>query len=367
MNIFRRGGLKLTLAASLLLCGWLTEGLTAWAGEVDSTCYDRDYTLNLGVENDLWGGGSDQHFTHGSRISFVESKEAAAKPADCSPEERESGGLDLFRYILNPIQSISDFNTDQVSLILGQSIFTPESISSTNLETDDRPYAGWLYIGLGLINRHKSGDTWVFDTLEIDLGLVGPESYAEDIQKWWHEDVSNSPRPRGWGHQLRNEPGLMINLERKWRRELTPKNYEGLQVDVLPSVGVALGNVLTYGSAGVMFRLGVNLPIDYGPPRIRPGAQGSDFFKYDRKNPVSWYFFGGVEGRAVAYNVFLDGNTFTSSHSVGKKPLVGDFHAGVVVAIYRFRLAFSQIFRTPEFDGQEEADEFGSISLSVSW
>jgi hypothetical protein len=160
---------------------------------------------------------------------------------------------------------------------------------------------------------------------------------------------------------------VLLNLERKWRMELTPLNYQGLQVDFLPSVGAALGNVFTYASVGGMFRLGVNLPVDYGPPRIRPGAQGSDYFQFNKNAPVSWYAYAGVEGRALATNIFLDGNTFTDSHSVDKKIFVGDFHAGFVLTIYRFRLAFSQVFRSPEFNGQKEVSEFGAVSVSVVW
>ncbi len=46
---------------------------------------------------------------------------------------------------------------------------------------------------------------------------------------------------------------------------------------------------------------------------------------------------------------------------------VGDFHTGFVLVIYRFRFAFSQVFRKPEFNGQNENDEFGSVSLSYAW
>ena len=51
----------------------------------------------------------------------------------------------------------------QSDFILGQSIFTPEDITNPNLIVNDRPYAGWLYFGIGLIKRHKSGSIWVFE------------------------------------------------------------------------------------------------------------------------------------------------------------------------------------------------------------
>ena len=343
--------------------------VAVWAGESKDPCFEFNYALNFLAENDIWGGGTDQHFTHGSRISFVESKKPLDAARPCAEGKGESGYLDIFRGLFQTIFDEKDplFQTEEISFILGQSIFTPEHITRTDLIAEDRPYAGWLYVGLGLINKGKSGDWHIFDTMEIDLGIVGPQAYAGEVQRWWHEEVTDSPRPEGWQHQLRNEPGLLINLERKWRRELTRKGYEGLQVDFLPNVGVALGNVFTYGAAGGMLRIGVNIPVDYGPPRIRPGAQGSDFFQYDENNPVSWYVYGGVEGRVIGHNIFLDGNTFTDSHSVGTKLLVADVHAGLVVVIYHFRLAISQIFRTPEFEGQEEASEFGSVNISFAW
>ncbi|RPJ22911.1 MAG: DUF2219 family protein, partial [Desulfobacteraceae bacterium] len=66
-------------------------------------------------------------------------------------------------------------------------------------------------------------------------------------------------------------------------------------------------------------------------------------------------------------NVFLDGNTFTDSHSVDKKPFVGDLQTGLVVQYDRFRITYTQIFRTKEFDGQEDGDIFGSVSLSYQF
>ena len=353
------------LALGLIL--GLSWNFPASAQGADGSCYKRNYTFNFLAENDLWGSGSDKHFTNGVRLSFVESRQDVEDTQSCTPDQMEPGGFDFIRNLFGPAWRDSYTQTSQVSFILGQNMFTPEDTANPNLVVNDRPYAGWLYVGIGLIKRHNSGRIAIFDTLELDLGIVGPESFAEDIQVWWHKNISESSRPAGWDNQLKNEPGILLNVERKWRMELTPPDYEGLQVDFLPNVGAALGNVYTYASVGGMFRFGVNLPVDYGPPRIRPGAQGSDFFQYDKKKAVSWYAYAGVEGRVLATNIFLDGNTFTDSHSVDKKYFVGDLHVGFVLVIYHVRLAFSQVFRTSEFDGQKELDEFGSINLSVAW
>lgn len=335
----------------------------------------REYTFNLLAENDLFGGGSDRHFTHGTRLSLVEFEPKDLK--DPVPEACSENGLAMrpFRFLFQHARSLADhsfgkwfgFKTDQVSLVLGQNIFTPEDTATRALVVDDRPYAGWLYVGIGLLaERDALGPIRVFDSFEIDLGIIGPQSYAGDVQTKWHE-IIGVDRPQGWDNQLKNEPGILINLERKWVVPLPffPRDSI-LQLDVLPSMGVALGNVFTYGSLGAVFRLGHDLPMDYGPPRIRPGAQGSDFFK-THEGGFSWYVFAGAEGRAVGRNIFLDGNSFAESHSVDKKNGVVDLHMGLVVAWNKVRLAVTQVFRSEEFERQKERDEFGAISLSVRW
>jgi len=131
----------------------------------------------------------------------------------------------------------------------------------------------------------------------------------------------------------------------------------------VPHVGASLGNVYTHINGGVIFRFGQELFIDYGPPLIRPSLSG--FGAINPAERLAWYAFAGVDGRWVALNIFLDGNTFTDSHSVNKKPFVGDFVAGVAFTYQNVRLAFTHVMRSREFDGQSEADRFGALSLSV--
>src|SRR5256885_15874840 len=69
-------------------------------------------------------------------------------------------------------------------------------------------------------------------------------------------------------------------------------------------------------------RIGFDLPDDYGPPRIEPGLPGTNFF--EPTAAFGWYLFAGVDGRAIARNIFLDGNTWQTSRGVEKIPLVGD-------------------------------------------
>jgi lipid A 3-O-deacylase len=247
----------------------------------------------------------------------------------------------------------------RVSYELGQSIFTPDDITLKEHIPGQRPYAGWLYGGVGLVS--DTGDR--VDNLALQVGVVGPASLAQDVQTTWHKWIG-SPNPEGWEHQLKTEPGLVLMYERKWR-SLFDLPIPGFAADLTPSVGAVIGNIYTYGAVGATARIGFDLPKDYGPPRIRPSLPGSDYFVVEKR--LGWYLFIGVEARAVGRNIFLDGNTFSSSHSVDKKPLAGDLQFGAAMSYGRYRLSYTQIIRANEYNGQGGPDSFGSINLSVAF
>lgn len=196
--------------------------------------------------------------------------------------------------------------------------------------------------------------------MELDFGIVGPYALGRQVQNGVHELI-NTAKSNGWGNQLDNEPGIMLIGERRWRSE--PMRPFGLELDVIPHIGGSLGNVMTYAGAGTMVRFGQSLDVDFGPPMIRPSLSG--LAAVDKPVGFAWYLFAGAQGRAVARDIFLDGNTFSDSHSVDKKTFVGDFQIGAAIAIDNARLAVTQVFRTREFKGQRQPDRFGAVSLSV--
>jgi hypothetical protein len=110
--------------------------------------------------------------------------------------------------------------------------------------------------------------------------------------------------------------------------------------------------------------LGFGLPReDFGPPRIRPSVPGSDFFARDPA--FNWYLFAGGEGRAVARNIFLDGNTFRDSHSIDKNEFIAEFQSGLAASYGRTRLVFTTVLRSPEVEGDDKWNLFGSLTLGI--
>lgn len=341
------------LAPGTLLALGLLAGPAPFAA-APAAAEEKLGNLSLQLENDLFGSQDDGHYTHGTRISYL------------SPPVHENDWLEggWRRFVLNAADTLPLFSRGsrfRVSYALGQNMYTPADIRQTRVQTGDRPYAGFLYGSLGLI---ADTERRRLDTLDFTLGVVGPLSLAEQTQKQVHEIV-NSPEPKGWGNQLRNEPAVILTYERKWRRSLE-LGGDGLEIDVTPHAGLSLGNVFTYANAGGALRLGDDLTLDYGPPRIRPSLPGSGFFESD-DDRVHWYLFAGIEGRAVARNIFLDGNSFADSHRVDREILVGDLQAGLVVTWQHLRLSLTHVVRSREFEGQDSPDRFGALSLTVRY
>jgi hypothetical protein len=230
--------------------------------------------------------------------------------------------------------------------------------------TGDRPYAGWLYGGISAHAEASSSFAGIalktLDTVELDVGIVGPMALGEEVQNGFHDLIGVS-RSNGWDHQLENEPGVMFVFERRWRPQ--PLSLGAIEADIIPHVGGSLGNVMTLVNGGATVRIGQDLGVDYGPPHVRPTLSG--LAAVSGGTNFAWYLFAGAEGRFVARNIFLDGNTFASSHSVDKKRFVADVQTGVAIVVHDVRLAFTHVFRTREFDGQRRADRYGAVSLSA--
>lgn len=248
-------------------------------------------------------------------------------------------------------------------VFVGQSIFTPPNSSNPLRAPGDRPFGGWLYTGVNVAQETAGRQ---LDSFEILAGVVGPAALANEVQGGFH-DLLGQRRPTPGNYQIRNEPALLLAWDRRWKFGAEIGN--GFGVDFIPSVGVTAGNVYTYGSVGGMVRFGRLLSSTWGPTRVRPSPSGASFFSPATEGPW-WGFalFAGVEGRAVAHNVFLDGNLLTTSPSVKKNVLVGDAVAGLeIFNRVGSRIAVSATYRSKEYTTQVSPHIFGSLEASVKF
>ncbi len=334
-----------SMASCILILLFLACAASPSHGE-EAPADPRIAYWSVQAENDLWGSGADRHYTHGTMFSLV--------PAGEAP--------DWLKRIGDYVPFFRPGYDRGVEISIGQNIYTPDDIEDPNLIADDRPYAGWLYLSFTLLGiLEETADYRVSNAFDLTVGVVGESSMADEVQTRWHK-IIDTRTPEGWDHQLHDEAGLNLTYTRVWERFLR-LGQPWIELSAAPHVVGALGNIYTYLGSGAMLRLGHNLRSDIGPPAISPGFPGTAYFRSNQT--FSAYLFAGVEGRAVARDIFLDGNTFEDSHSVDRKPLVGDFQIGAALRYRRVRLSFTNVFRSKEFDGQEEASEYGAVNLTV--
>lgn len=328
------------------------------AGERETTLEERlsaalpafdhkDY-MTLAVENDMIGDGKDRYYTSGIRLSWF-------KVGNDMPDVAER--------VDDLIPTFDIDNKTSVFFSLGQNLYSPSDITVEANQDRERPWAAWLYGSMGLLSVTDNH----IDEVEVSLGVVGPYALGKQAQRFIHQHVSDSPDPRGWKNQLHNEPGLILSWERRFPSSFSV-SAAGLWLDVSPSLGLTLGNVYTHASTGLSFQIGPAYQRWQDMPlRVRPSMPGTGFFVPTTWKRVGWSVFGGVEGRAVGRNIFLDGNTFRDSHDVDKEPFVLDLNAGASVTYGPARVSYTVVQRSREFKGQDESSLFGGVSLSVQF
>lgn len=306
---------------------------------------DPNGTFTFLIENDAI---ADRDFYYSSGLQF-----SWLSPS--SPPELVERNAVFGEFLLDNVEQ------RRWGLSLGHMIYTPQNTDLVIPDPTDRPYAGWLYVAGSVVSYSETQ----LNTLELQVGVVGPSALGKEIQDSVHDILEDNPA-RGWDSQLRDEFGFNLILERKWRAMALLSTGADLGLDLTPHARVSLGNVATYAAVGGMLRFGQNLSSDFGAPLIRPSLSGSSFF--DASEGFGWYIFGGVEGRAVAQDIFLDGNTFRDSPpSVDKKELVGDLVVGASAHIGSARVTYAQVIRTEEFEGQDGNARFGSLSVAFSF
>jgi lipid A 3-O-deacylase len=309
--------------------------------------------ISVNVENDsqtLAGPGTDRAYTSGVRISYVYAE-----------NEIPDWSKDLLNISDKFWQKIKSSNTN-VGMALGQQIYTPGDTQNPNVVVGDRPYAGWLYLALTVQIRNSQR----LHIVEADIGVIGPASLGEQAQNGLHRAIG-VPTTKGWANQLETEPTAQLFYQQREKFLSLWTEDKVKYFDVIPYFGGSLGNVYIDAHVGGLARLGIHLPGDFGPSGS--SSKNGDTFVLPTKDPLptSVYLFIGAKANAIARDLFLDGNTFRSSYSVGKNSFVTESEIGVGFVVYRWGLIYRYVNRSPEIAGSTQFDNFASISISRSF
>ena len=296
------------------------------------------------LENDLLGtnNAKDRWYTNGMQLmlAFQKGRE---------PELLKST-LSWGRWLV-PQDCEGDGCAVTLNTVLGQNIYTPRHVNVVEPQPRDRPWAGWLYGGIGMSNfngnRHQ--------VLAFKAGPTGPTSFAEGTQKAAHCCLGSSKEPMGWDNQLRPRLGVQLSYLS------TDYHFVDSPVGVQTSWGGAVGNVRTFVRGAVA--------VTWSPA----GGQGrgmqsgsldeGEFFTPDFSAHATrgtlmdslrhTVFYAHMQVSAVAYNVFLQGQTYKGRSEIDPERLVGTSTVGFTVPLGergQHKLGVAWKRRTPEFE-----------------
>jgi hypothetical protein len=304
--------------------------------------------LTLTVENDV--GSSDNNYSNGVGLTWVSN--------DITTYEKESfvrrwGEFWSFLPFVG-----NEGSRTYVSWSLAQEMHTPDDITNPNPPLDDQPYAGVLYVDSVVYSRK---DRWAH-AWQLRLGVVGPASQADNVQKWLHR-VIDSDEPMGWDTQLPDEP--VINLGYTGTYLLAQGELSRTASwRVIPVAYAGLGNYFTGVGLGLYGEVGWNLVDSFGGTALRLGFNGASTVGVGPVEGWSVSLSGGVAGFGVVHYLPLDGTVFRNSQSVGSEPFIGMATFGIAVRHRGFSLFVGKTYFTDTFDTERRRPEFGTLSLS---
>jgi lipid A 3-O-deacylase len=300
-------------------------------------------SFNYSMENDAVVD-TDFGYTHGARISLLYYR-----------------GDTNDSYLNIPFSSYKNTN-NFISIAYANQMYNPSDINESSLIENDRPYAGYSYLEIGLHQATKS----VLDSLSVELGVVGPSSGMESLQNSIH-NVLGAHNANGWDNQLKDEYILQLNYMRRWR--LVYDDIAKLNSVLVPYLGANLGNRSTKLSAGSLYRVGVNIPSDFGVNSMNEGGFSSvpTHSKSIVNNSSNWSLFLNLAAGAnlVLRDIFLDGNTFEDSHSVDKNILNAYVMAGFTFRYKHFSLDFFHNYYTKEYDNRALNETYKGFSSII--
>jgi lipid A 3-O-deacylase len=267
------------------------------------------------------------------------------------------------RYYTNGLFLNFRFATDQeklkpglakkiVELSAGQMIFNPRSGFRPDPQTQDRPFAGYLYVGGAM--------SWFKNTEEnfkagVQLGTTGPNSLAQDGQELLHKTFGFY-ETAGWDYQIKNEAAINTSLQ--YARLL--QRAENKKTDFVLEGYANVGTTFSGAGAALLFRAG-NMEQLFNTSSFdaRTGTKGPA-----QRNEL--FFYAKPQINYVAYDATIQGSMFNDDSPVtyDVKPLVFSQQVGVNYSTTRLTFDFNVIFKTREIKSDATAHQFGSLSVN---
>lgn len=229
-------------------------------------------------------------------------------------------------------------------LEIGQDIYTPLVTTGDSAAATDRPNAGWLYLS----ESARSLTVDRSDELTISVGVTGPPSLARLTQHIAHDVGPAYNRATDWSRQIGFEPGVIARFEHDVR--LATPTDAPLGAELVPRVSASVGNVITAADVGARVRFGWRMSHPWLPPA----------------RDIGFDVLAGASARAVARDMFLDGNTFRDGPRVGHEPFVESGELGFEIHARGIALGYRAVSDSRAFRAGPKWHPWGSMVGSIT-
>ena len=193
---------------------------------------------------------------------------------------------------------------------IGQNMITPGDLDAEIPQDGDQPYVGTLTYTLNWqsFNRDKARN------FQVSVGVVGEESYADEFQKFFHDDIGLGDEPMGWDTQRDTEPIVNVAYQHAWRLAHWGDYHNGWagQFSLAPSV--SLGNLFTAAELGFALRFGWNMQEGFNSFPAPPGRgffQAYHLPKPSSASPHGYELILAARATGLAYSVIYDKSIIT--------------------------------------------------------
>ena len=249
-----------------------------------------------------------------------------------------------------------------LGLSSNQQMFTPDDLSQTDVIKDDRPYAGYQFIGVDLHRVKKDN----LDSFMIQIGNVGPASGMEELQNSIHDNL-DVHHAAGWSNQLPDKLIYQLNYIHKWR--VVNPNISVFESVFIPYAGANIGNASVKASLGAQYRIGFNVPRDFGVGTMNEAGYTSIPRYKNLSNSIksNWSFCLNLSaGSNLVYkDIFLD-----DWYDVERKNynLYGSY--GVTLRYRKFSIDYTMHHYTKEYEQRDlykPYKGYGTIILTYNF
>ncbi len=277
--------------------------------------------FHIQLDNDIFNY-TDRFYTNGIRLSLI---------SPCLSQ--------------NPLTKLLipywNRGVNYYGLSLVQDMFTPSTTKVGGILVGDRPYAAYLYIGSFKITNDNLNQFRL--TSEIQIGIVGPASLGEYVQRTFHNAVPTNNEPLGWEFQVGND--LLLNYYARFEKGIV--SFPGL--DLLVHGSGSLGTVYTNIGGGAYIRSGW-----FNSYFSNLYLSKRSLNKSRHARNIQFYFFADFSGKIIGYDATLQGGMFnnTSPYKIPGEDIehmMFTGSGGIVFSYGGIQLKGEQFLISPEF------------------